>query len=55
MVKDISTYISVYTREYVQRVERKVIQIWNTQKTAYQTEMIKMIINSAKQLTCTEC
>ena len=34
MVKDISTYISVYTREYVQRVERKVIQIWNSQKTA---------------------
>lgn len=25
----------VYTREYVQRIERKVIQIWNSQRTAY--------------------
>lgn len=48
-------FYTVYTREYVQRVKRKVIQIWNSQRTAYWREVIKMIINSAKQLTCTEC
>ena len=41
-------FYTVYTREYVQRVKRKVIQIWNSQRTAHWREVIKMIINSAK-------